>query len=262
VSDTKPAQPAQQKPFRLSMTKPGGPAPATPHIKPPRTIDYACIAMMGIALAQWLRALLLLGHTSTLRAVVIDANRHAKNPVKNFDALKHVHDLRVTAFSQAALTTLVLLLLIWALRRPRSASPSRWVMLVVFYFLGLLLSAFSSAGLPIGAQVASVIVSVLTVATIILIFVPPTSAKYFKQCREATMPPERRGQARPGLGSLFKPPPPRTAPAASGPKAEPPQRPATPKAKAKVRADDAAVAKGADLARSRAKASKSRRTAG
>lgn len=76
--------------------------------------------------------------------------------------------------------------------------------------------------------------------------------------------------ARPGLAGLFGPRRPAatsTAPAANGARpgskatTRTPSGAAAPKSKAKVRADEAAVARGAELARSRAKAaSKSRRT--
>ena len=259
MSDTKPAQSAPQKPFRLSMTKAGGPAQPVPHIKPPRTIDYACVAMGVMVVATWAQALLLLGNTGKLAAYLTDLNKHAKKPQANFDALKSVHHLRQQNFFQAVLYTVVVLLLIWAMRRARSASASRWALVIVFFFTGMVWSAITTWGLPTGPKVAGVVISVAAVATIALVFVAPASVKYFRQCREATLPPERRGQERPGLGSLFKPRPPRTAPP-SAPRPEPAQRPAMPKAKAKVRADSDAVAKGADLARSRAKASKSRRT--
>jgi hypothetical protein len=267
VSDTKPAkpgQPAQQKPFRLSLSKSGRPVQDVPHIKPPRTIDYACAALVVMCVAGLGRALLLYGNTSTLLAYVTKQNAKAKHPDKTFDAVKAVHQFRESTLLSAVVVGIALLLLAWALRRPRSASPSRWAMLVVFFFTGLPFYIIPTSGLPGAAAAAGVVIGIAAVAAIALIFVAPSSAKYFKQCREATMPPERRGQERPGLGSLFKPRPPRTAPppaSTSAPKPEPAQRPATPKAKAKVRADSDAVAKGADLARSRAKASKSRRTA-
>jgi hypothetical protein len=207
------------------------------------------------------RALLLFGNTSTLLAYVTKQNAKAKHPDKNFDAVKAVHQFRESTLLSAVVVGVALLLLAWALRRPRSASASRWAMLVVFFFTGLPFYIVPTSGLPGTAAAAGVVIGIAAVAAVALIFVPPSSAKYFKACREATLPPERRGQARSGLGSLFKPPPRTAPPPASAPKPEPEQRPAMPKAKAKVRADSDAVAKGADLARSRAKASKSRRTA-
>jgi hypothetical protein len=110
---------------------------------------------------------------------------------------------------------------------------------------------------------------VLSIVVLLLIFVPKESIAYFRACREANLPPERRGQQRPGLGSLFAPRPPRQRMTPVGRTAEPEPasrpaetRPAVPKAKAKVRTDSEAIARGAELARARAKASKSRRTPG
>jgi hypothetical protein len=268
VSDTSAGSgaPARQKPsFRLSMTKPARPGPDVPSIKPPRTIDYVTAALVVMCVAGLARALLLFGNTSTLLAYVTKQNAKAKHPDKTFDAVKAVHQFRESTLISAVVVGIALLLLAWALRRPRSASPSRWAMLIVFFFTGLPFYIVPTSGLPGGASGAGVIIGLAAVAAVVLIFVPKPSVQYFKECREASMPPERRGQARPGLGSLFKPRPPRattSTPPSSASKPEATNASAAPKAKAKVRTDDAAIAKGADLARSRAKASKSRRTTG
>jgi hypothetical protein len=122
-----------------------------------------------------------------------------------------------------------------------------------------------SSGEPVVIQVATVLVGVLSIVVLLLIFIPKQSMAYFRACREANVPPEQRGQPRPGLGSLFAPrrPPAERAPVGrtSVRTTQPAEtRPAVAKAKAKVRSDSDAVAKGAELARARAKASKSRRT--
>jgi hypothetical protein len=125
-----------------------------------------------------------------------------------------------------------------------------------------------TSGLPVPAQIAGVVIGVASIAVILLIFIPPTSQRYFKECREANMPEEMRGKPRAGLGSLFGPKasrraaaPTATAPPARAASTPAAARPGAPKARAKVRSDTDAVAKGAELARARAKASKSRRTA-
>ncbi len=101
-----------------------------------------------------------------------------------------------------------------------------------------------------------------SVAAIVLVFLPQ-STQYFRACREASVPPELRGQPRPSLGSLFRPKSARTAAGATATRpaaARPSIAASSAKAKAKVRSDAEAVAKGAELARARAKSSKSRRS--
>ncbi|HZZ97935.1 MAG TPA: hypothetical protein VFE19_12995 [Jatrophihabitantaceae bacterium] len=259
---------------RVSMTKNAAPsrpvragrpvrAPVA-NIKAPRTIDYASAAIVLMVAANAAYALLLhFAGAAQLTAYAIKANQ--KKPVKNFDAAKTVSTFRSSAILSAVIIGLALLLLVWALRRTRSASASRWAMLIVFVFTGLPLQVIPTAGLPSGPQAAAVVVGVAAIATLLLVFIPKPSLAYFKACREANIPEELRGQPRPGLGSLFGPKRPRGAAAATktAPAARPsaPERPASaPKSKAKVRSDSDAIAKGAELARSRAKASKSRRT--
>jgi hypothetical protein len=261
-------QPQKQKPAEgVSMTKPSRPARVKPplvNVPIPRTIDLACVALLVMFVGGFARALLLLGNTSTLLSYAIATNKKAKKPDKNFDAVHAVHQFRESALVQAAVIGIALLLLAWALRRSRSASATRWALLIVFFFTGMPFYVIPTSGLPVGAQVAGVVIGVASVAAILLIFIPPTSAKYFKASREANIPEEMRGKPRPGLGSLFGPKRPRGAGRTPAPPTKPAStaadRPATAKAKAKVRSDTDAVARGAELARARAKASKSRRT--
>ena len=131
-----------------------------------------------------------------------------------------------------------------------------------------------TSGLPAPASAAGVILGAASIAALGLIFLAPASTAYFRACRLANVPEELRGQPRPGLGSLFGPkrtaagrqpagrqPGARQSAAAARASSAEANRPAAGKAKAKVRSDTDAVAKGAELARSRAKASKSRRSA-
>jgi len=131
-------------------------------------------------------------------------------------------------------------------------------------------------GWPMLPTAAGVLMGASSIAVIVLIILP-RSMNYFRDCKIAS-----RGEgaaARPGLGGLFGP---RSATAqrgaASGAAASERARrtaarsqaanaahtaeaanPARARSKAKVRADADAVAKGAELARERQKASKSRR---
>ena len=245
-----------------------------PRVTPPRTIDLASVAIVLTVVGLVVRALTLLGSSSTLSSYLTNLNAKAKKPVANYS--QHVaadlHSLRVGALVQSGVVVVALLLLVTALRRTRSANGSRWGLLIIIVLTSLPFYVVPVAGWPVVPKVASVIAGIAAVSTIVLIFVPQ-SMQYFRSCRDAVTPPERRGQARTGLAGLFAPRQPRqprgglaarnAAPAerASRSSASPTAAggPAA-KAKAKVRADSDSVAKGAELARSRAKASKSRRT--
>ena len=185
---------------------------------------------------------------------------------------RYLHQLRSSTLFNVAIVGVALLLLIFAVRRTRSASGSRWALLIVLVFTQLPAYVIPvSGGWPPAAQASGVIAGIAAIAAIVLIFVKPSTA-YFRECREVSLPPERRGQPRPGLAALFRPKPPRTAAGGTtrqtGSRSYATSRTANPaagkptasKAKAKVRADAEAVSRGADLARSRAKANKSRRT--
>ena len=167
------------------------------------------------------------------------------------------------------------MLLIFALRRVRTASGSRWAMLIVMLFTGLPFYVVPISGLPVVAarSPAWSSASPRSVADL-LVFLPQPSQQYFRDCRDAT---RRRSCAASRGRGLFGPrrqrpgwPSGRTRPPRRAPPRTPAPRPRVPprrqpddrrrKAKAKVRSDAEAIAKGAELARSRAKASKSRRT--
>lgn len=253
-------------------------------IVPPVTINVVSAVMAVMVVGYVLQALLLLGNTDMLKRYAIHSNANAKNPQDPFDAVHAVYTMRQSAFFTGALFGILIILLAVALRRTRSASASRWAVLVIFIYTTMPLSIIPSHGLPVPVQVVQVINGVSSIIVLALIFLPQQSREYFRSCREANAP--EGAPARPGLASLFGPRPPRggtadrttgrttggpagraTKPAQTRPdragtapvETAAPGRPAG-KARAKVRADSEAVAKGADLARSRAKASKSRRT--
>lgn len=255
------------------MTKPGAatrpgraPRPDVPRVPTTRTIDLAAVAGGLLALALWVRGLGLLGNDSGLQKYAIHLNAKADKPDKNFDPADYVHGLRLSAFVTAAILTVIVLLLVVAMRRTRSASASRWGVLIFLILLGIPYSIIPTWGLPLVAQTAGVVSGIASILMIVLVFLPP-SLRYFRECRDALTPPELRGQPRPGLGSLFKPRPPAGAAGAAGtratatrPAATRPAKTSASKAKAKVRSDADAIAKGAELARTRAKSSKTRRS--
>lgn len=234
-----------------------------PKVPTTRTIDLAGVAVGLVVLALWIRALGLLGHQSLLMDYATHYNDALSKPDKNFDAANYAHSLRVTFFISAALVTVILGLLTWGMRRTRSASASRWGVLIMVVLpiapAGLAFAVVPTWGFPFISQAAGVASGLVAIAVIVLLFLPP-STRYFHECRNAVTPPELRGQPRPGLGSLFRPRPPAGASArTTRPAATRPAKPSASKAKAKVRSDADAIAKGAELARSRAKSSKTRR---
>ena len=230
-------------------------------LPPPRTVNLVCLAMAAMIVLNFAQAFLLLGWTDTLKAYLITSNANAKTPQDPFDAVHALYQLRQGSFITAGLYGVMLALLIFALRRTRSA---RWAVLIIFLYTLLPFRVIPSSGEPVAVQVVTVLVGVLSIIVLLLIFIPKESMAYFRACREANMPEGQRGQPRPGLGSLFaprRPPADRTSVASARRPAQPAEtRPAVAKAKAKVRSDSEAVARGAELARARAKASKSRRT--
>jgi hypothetical protein len=124
-------------------------------------------------------------------------------------------------------------------------------------------AAFS--GGPAVSRIVTTLAAAAAVAGLVLVFLPE-SRRYFDQ----VSPRPKAGEGRPGLGSLFRPRPPvqRKPPPASGLRSSAASRAQAKVANAagssgsrsKARAHEAAIARGAELARSRAKASKSRRT--
>jgi hypothetical protein len=266
----KPADPtsgAADKPVELSK-KPAGAVPAGARPQPPKvpiplTVHLATIAIAVQIVCTLVRALALRGYTSELSSWLVEMNGKAKNPVKDYNAGKVAHDLeqlRSGALIQAIVLSLALAILALSLRRARGASGARWALIIILVLTSGPLAVVPVAGWPLLPKAAGVGMGVASIAVIVLILLPKSMA-YFRACKEATRP---AGAApRPGLAALFRPRPHPAAaqrsgtPAATAERAELPVR-RTPKAK--VRADADAVARGAEIARARAKASKSRRT--
>lgn len=257
----------------------------------PRTIHLAVIAIAAELVFTLARALLMRGYTSELSQLLIKSNADADKPKKPYGATQVAHDLsqlRNGVLWQGLLLIVIIGVLGYMLRKQRVAGAARWGLVVIIVLMRLPFAVIPSSDLPGVIEAAGVLMGLASIAVIVLLFVPP-SMQYFRRLREANRPAgaanrAARPPARPGLGSLFAPrgsrggglfsprvPPPAAgrsrdddvldepdtdAGAQSGPQGARP----TSKPKAKARADEAAVARGAALARSRAKASKSRRT--
>jgi hypothetical protein len=254
-------------------------------VTPPRSINLVSIALIAEAVA-WLGAALTL-RTSTSQFLELISKSyksssktdkaHGKyvltvgkkkeyfsdwHEQKLYDHIKQsLTDARHGMILRAAIFGLALLLLAWMLRRTRGASPARWSIVILSVLVGAPMSILSvGSGLPAGFSVANVAIGVTSIASIALLFTPQ-SRGYFRACRDAvaaTLPPRPARS-----GGLFG----SKRPAQETPKVAPKERvedepeeaPARPSLE-KKRHDAESVAKGASLARSRAKAAaKSRR---
>jgi len=271
VSETSPDAP--DEPVSMKKTSSPGkadrPVPAKVRVPVPVTVKAAMAGLALTVVGAVLRAYAIHSASDkTLGVVLKHSNKHGKKPKshyipgdKTFD--KDLHTLHTAYTPLAVVAALIAALLILGLRTPRYASATRWfVIVLMLYPTGSLFGALSPYGFPGLAQAAGVLISVGAIGAIVANFLPP-SAAYFAACREATTSPERRAAAaqrpklfgpRPALGS------PRQAPARPAARTAAPPAASSGKAKAKARNDADAVARGAELARSRARASKSRRT--
>lgn len=254
-------------------------------MKPPRTIDFASIAlivqalaMVGVALA--LRAeksaytsWLFKNGTSTVtkKKFTTSASTMQQLPGKVLDDLHtQVDNAMKSSLLTSILFAFILVVIVFALRRTRGASPARWAVVVLAVLQTVPLQMLSIASnLPTGLKIAQFVVGLASTVSLVMLFVPQ-SRQYFRDVRAAvaeTLPPRpARSGGRGGLfggggGGLFGP---RPAARSAEPRvvdAEPVASVDMTKRPDKRRAEADAVAKGAALARSRAKAAaKSRRT--
>jgi hypothetical protein len=287
AADNRPAKPIsmEKKPAAASTRTFGRPkgdagkSPA-PSVPIPRTIQWATIAIAAQIAFTLGRGLSLRGYTSELKQWLIDSNDKAKgkshkSPYTTADINHDLSSLRNSLLLQGVVVCIALAILGVSMRRARGASGSRWALIIIIILTSGPLAVIPIAGFPSVPKILGVLMGVASIAVIVLVLLPE-SLRYFRACKAATRP--EGAAVRPGLGSmfggrgaaggargagagrgsLFGPRPSSAgAPAASEPESSTPDRPTS---KAKVRAEADAVAKGAELARTRAKASKSRRT--
>lgn len=228
----------------------------------PNTINYAVAALGALIVLSLAEAASLFGFTDEFSKLLKDSNAKAKKPKSPYGPAEISHDLhqfRIGQLVQTIVVGLALVFLIVALRRVRSAGVARWALIVVMVLTNGPVALIPVSGLPGLPTVLRVLIGAASLTAIVMLFLP-ASSKYFRDCKAASVP---EGAApRPSLRDMFSP---RAAAAgasagAGSAPAQPPANPSAPKAKAKTRVDEAAAAKGAELARARAKASKSRRT--
>jgi hypothetical protein len=235
----------------------------------PRTVDGVLVAAGIFIVCSLLSALTWYGFKSQFIDLLIRSDRKSKNPTPGYGAAQAADDLdkiRKGQLVQTFVVCLALTFLTFAITRARSASAGRWGLVIV---LVLTVNAVIPVnGLPALANGLRVVAMLAAAAVVVLLFMPP-SRRYFAACRVAVHGEDSpRASGFRGLFSNGMPqrqaPPRQTAERVDGAVvAESDVRPAGSKSRAaKVRTEQAAVARGAELARSRAKASKSRRSDG
>lgn len=226
----------------------------------PTTVKAAIAAVGAMILFSLLEALSAFGSTATFTKLLEQTNAKAKTPKNPYTAQQIAHDLhqfRTGTLIQAVVVSIAFVLLAMTLRSVRSASIGRWALIVIIVVTGQPFTAIPAKGWPVAAGTFRILEGVSSLAVIVLLLLP-ASAAYFRQCKQLAHP---GSTPRPNpFGAMFRPRPaaaPQTTRPAST--AVPTANPSANKAKAKVRADEASAAKGAELARNRAKAAKSRK---
>ncbi len=239
----------------------------------PRTVNAALILMMALVVFLILAAIGWLGHDEQFKKLLVDSNKHATKPLKPFgpkEQAHSLHQLRKSQFVSAGVMSVAILFLVFAMTKERAASAGRWGFVVVAVLMGVMFGSFIPiSGAPGLLNASHVAGGLCALAALILLFLP-ASRRYFRECKGAVT--AAGGADRPRLRDLFNPGGSRggATRTASTPRVSTTKQSTDSgeeslanvmnKTRAKTRSDDAAVAKGAQLARQRAKASKSRRT--
>ena len=158
----------------------------------PITIKVAIGAMIVELIAGLLQALTLRGSTAELTKYLVYTNSKAKkpkNPYTASDIVNDLHSLRTSALVVAALSAVVLLMIIYMMRRPRSASASRWAVLVIAV-LGQVIPGdlIPVKYYPSLANELRLVAGVACVVSIAAIFFFPKSTEYFRACRRFANP--------------------------------------------------------------------------
>ena len=232
----------------------------------PRTLMYAAIALVVAAVGSVVAALSLFGLRGWLLATTKATGVKSRPPTTVADIPGYIHKLQIGQLvAAAAMAAVLVFAAVWT---NKGKSQSRWIVVGIFVVatitgslvgMGSVLSIGTSA--PAAFKIPSFIGGLALVVAVVMVNLRP-SVQWF-----AAHKPQRPDRpARPGL---FGPRPARAPrPSAAGQTTAPPAtaapsaNPSANKARAKVRADEASAAKGAELARNRAKAAKSRKSDG
>ena len=245
-------------------------ADGSPMPPPPKQVRWAALALAISGVAALLASLSLFGVKDWLFRAAVRNNNDKKLADRQTVSQLH-HAVDSTAVSSLVSTIVLLLALSFAARGVlRGRSWARWTV-VALWVLATFTRTFASftyligvaSDEPIAFKIPSFISAAALISAVVLVSIKP-SALYFALSKPAR--PDGTGPAR--RGGLFGPRPvapartassPRTAPAARNAVTRPAREPAE-RGRAKQRASNESAAKGAELARARAKASKSRRS--
>lgn len=279
VADIRDPEPESEAP--VDLTKASGPSAsngtagsATPDADDaavlglPRTIQFALGAIVLQLSLAVLYAVLSWPLAKELHKAVIKSNNQQSKPKVLcgttrpsgcLDVDKTVHAIqRSTLIITLVIGALIILLLPRLRKGLRTGRTFYAALTVISGLLGFSASPLSVIALfsggPAVPRVVAVLGALASIAAIAALFLKESQA-FFNQHSPNPLGP------RPGLGSLFRPRPPRQAPERVPDMRSTPNRGENrAPARAKSRNDAEAIARGAALARSRAKASKSRRT--
>ncbi|HEV7193050.1 MAG TPA: hypothetical protein VGN35_07560 [Jatrophihabitantaceae bacterium] len=238
----------------------------------PRTMRIALAAIVAQLALAALYAVLSWPLASQLHDAVIKSNKKLKtpkvlcdpaHPLKGcLDVDKTVHAIQRSTLIITVVIGLVIAILLPRIRKGVRSSRTIYVAVtIISAMLGFSASPLSIVALfsggPATPRVVAVLGALASIVAIAGLFLRETQ-RYF-DLRSPRIPNPLG--SRPGVGSLFRPRPPRPADErAPGMRTNPNRGEHRPPSRAKSRNDADAIARGASLARSRAKASKSRRT--
>jgi hypothetical protein len=247
----------------------GSPPAGSDPPAPPRSMQLALGAIVVQLVLAAVYAILSWPLASQLHDAVIKSNAKQKKPkvlcgVTHpggcLDVDKTVHAIQRSTLIITVVIGLLIIFLMPRLRKGVRSSRTFYVAVtIISAMLGFSASPLSLVALfsggPVVPRVIAVLGALASALAIVALFVRE-SQRYF-----AVRSPNPLGP-RPGLGSLFRPrpPAPRTSERVAGMRSNPNRGENRPAARAKSRNDAEAIARGAALARSRAKANKSRRT--
>lgn len=264
----------------VDMTKASAPteSSSTAPTQPPRTVRLAIAAIIAEVVLGVGYAVLAWPAAHTLRNLVHKANLKQKHPKAecnhglpkgclNLD--KTVHAIQVQGLITSLVVGAAILILIPRLRRGNRSGRTIYVAIALFAgLLGYVGSPVALTALIAGGPGAQRVVAILAALASVLAIVALFLRESQEYINERSPRPAGALGPRPGLGGLFRPPGPRqpaervpgmrTNPRRGEQRAEPPA--SRPAARSKSRQDADSIARGAQLARNRAKASKSRRT--
>lgn len=247
---------------------------------PPPKVRYVALALGVSALAALVASLSLYGLKGWLYRAAVRSNNNKK--VADRQTVSELHSAVDSTLTSSLVSTLVLMLALGIAARGvlRGRYWSRWTVIALWVlatFTGTFASFTYLIGVasdePLAFKISSFVSAAALIVAVVLVSLRPT-AEYFA----LTRPPRPDGAAPARRGGLFGPRPPRQAasaprparghkPTTSGNRTKPATATTAPataetveRSRSKQRATTESVAKGAELARARAKASKSRRT--